>query len=285
MSTETHGGRRSYGETDQDRGAVPPGGVRAQRGRRCERAGQRRNRPVRRRSKGAKGFKGRYVARTSGPGLAPPKGTKKATPEEIGLGAPKRTSTMDPGRREPGLHWPKGKQVNLVRANLKSNARAASVTARWHQRGPRRWKRRSTSKAACSPKNRKQKCSTHDKEVGEIETKTTPRAAHRRPAGKEPLITYAHKKAGVAAPKNRGSNSNAKKRPTWSPGRSTGKSTSGENTPSKKSGLNSPKASVNRALIATFPNPFNERRTRKRTGHDGVRTERQARGQLRAPAY
>ena len=218
---ETHGGRRSYGETDQGRGAVPHRGVRAERV-----SPSRVHRPAsksgsaQRSVKSGKVYKGRYISKTCGN-----KAGEEATPEEQGLGGKDKQVRMEAGSCRQRQLQRQGQGSEDHGRRTRSRVQGQRLHGRDSRPGAGTGTIESKFifKDCLQPKNEKKKCSTHGKEPGEIETKELVGSARRRARTDQrtacsPTCTKA--KATLPNRRNRGSNSNASKKSSRSSGRS-----------------------------------------------------------------
>ena len=158
----------------------------------------------------------------------------------------------------------KGKQVKIVKGGLEIECKNSVVTA-GAIRGAQTLEAKFNFKTCTQLKTTaKLKCSTHNKEVGEIESKVLLGTLTEGPEpGKEPLISYAHLKSGIAVPEEPWVEFECKETSYVVNGTLTGVDTSVPNTPSKKSGIKFAEGLGEQALVATFPNPLNEEESEK----------------------
>jgi hypothetical protein len=215
--------------------------------------------------KGPKGFKGRYVGKDCKPGL-PPEG-EEASSEEIGLGGKNNKYEWEAGANGNTSYTATGtepaKTVTILEGELEIVCKSSEATGAVRgATGEGTLEAKFDFKGCNQPKSPggKQKCSTHGKEIGEIESKTLIAGLSENVA-KEPQLAYVAKEHGTTG--------NAEL--TWAEfeckettykltGTLTGKDTTETNKPGKKGGVDFV-VGTGQELVAHFPNPFNNTET------------------------
>ena len=192
---------------------------------------------------------------------------EEATPEEIGLGGKHNKYEWKPGAGGNATFTGKGKEVKITTGALEVKCKTAQRPHGRHPRRAKRSKRTFKFKTCMQPKTRKEKVQ-HARQRTRAKSRPTKllgTLSEGRP-GKEPLITFAHLKAGVVGTqKNPGSNSNAKKQSTRSPGTLAVKSTQTTNIAEQEG-----RDRIHRSRRRTgsgrgLPERVQQRRNRRRT--------------------
>ncbi len=201
--------------------------------------------------KGGKGYKGHFKNKDC---------TEAASPEEIGIGGKANKYNFEPGGAPNPAFTAKGKEVKLTLGELevKCKSSEAAGTVRGGT-GPGTLEAQFDFKSCVQPKSANQKCSTHGKEAGEIQTTKGLIGSLTEKAAKEAVFTFDGKEKGdVGNEKEIFAEFECKETLYKVHGTLAGKDLQTENVPSKKGGVEFSSAVGTQNLVAVFPNPFTE---------------------------
>ncbi|HTY96144.1 MAG TPA: hypothetical protein VMB91_03825 [Solirubrobacteraceae bacterium] len=203
--------------------------------------------------KGETSYKGRYNSKTCGN-----KAGEEATPEEQGLGGPKNKYEWKPGPAGNGAFTGKGKTVAITAGELEVTCKTSVSSGAI--RGAGTIEARFNFKGCVQPKNENKKCTTHGKELGEIETHALIGIFEEgAEPGKEPLIQFTHKGKGtISEPAEPWVEFECIEKKFTVSGILTGKNTQVPNEMTKKGGVEFSALVGKQELVASFPSPFSE---------------------------